>query len=152
MSDPQPNKEVWYRIVDLASGQQVCRFEVGKSGKSKPVFSPDGSVLAIGSYDKEIVLWNTKTGAVHNRFKVSSSVWTLAYTPDGTGLFASLEGTLVLLDAATGATKRTFGGPSLHAAALAVSPSGEVLAAVTRSLKKPGTDFVSLWEVATGGQ
>jgi WD40 repeat protein len=152
LNSANTDKAKWRRVHDLTSGEDVCRFDAGPGSRLSTAFSPDGMVVAIGSFDKQITLWDATTGKVRKQFTFDKPVWEkVAYMPDGSGFVACLGGSLVLLDADTGTARRTFGDSSLNAAHAVLSPSGEVLAAYTKSQKSRSLECISIWDVATGG-
>ena len=109
-------------------------------------FSPDGSMLASGSLDRTVRLWEVSTGlhlrtfTGHSRFVIS-----VAFSPDGTTLASgSQDGTVRLWEVSTGLHLRTFTGHSGFVLNVAFSPDGQTLA--SGSLDRT----VRLWEVATG--
>jgi len=82
--------------------------------------------------------------ALIDREELGTSVWALAYSPDGTRLAAATtEGMVSLKDLASGHTTPLQDGPQNSARALAFSPDGRVLAVGGRG------STVRLWETAT---
>ncbi|EED17202.1 wd40 protein, putative [Talaromyces stipitatus ATCC 10500] len=113
-------------------------------------FSPDGQLLASGSWDKTIKLWDPVTGTLKYTLEGhSASVQAITFSPNGQLLVSgSGDQTIKFWDPATGALKHTLEGQSKggshYVQLVAFSPDGRLLA--FSSLDQT----IKLWDPATG--
>ncbi|KAI2791664.1 hypothetical protein POX_c04530 [Penicillium oxalicum] len=109
-------------------------------------FSCDGRLLASGSSDKTVRLWDAATGTLQQTLEGPSSwVHSVAFSGSGRLLASgSSDETVRLWDAATGTLQQTLEGHSSRVNSVAFSPDGQLLAS--------GSDdkTVRLWDAATG--
>ena len=89
--------------------------------------SPDGTLLATGSYDKQILLWNAATGEQIRSLKGhNDAVYDLAFNPAGTVLAsASGDQTIKLWQVSTGTRLDTLGQPLKEQYVTTWTPDGE---------------------------
>ncbi|OCK72773.1 WD40 repeat-like protein, partial [Lepidopterella palustris CBS 459.81] len=107
--------------------------------------SSDGQLVASGSVDRTVRLWDATTGEVRATLQGhSNAVESVAISADGQLVASgSQDGTVRLWDAATGAVRATHQGHSHAVESVAVSADGRLVA----SGSSDGT--VKLWNLAT---
>ncbi len=109
-------------------------------------FSPSGYILASGSLDQTVKLWDACTGECLKTLQGHSSrVWSIAFSPDGQILASSSEDqTVKLWDACTGECLKTLQGHTNWVRSVAFNPDGQTLA--SGSLDQT----IKLWDTHTG--
>ncbi len=107
--------------------------------------SPDGQILASGSYDKTIKLWSLRTGELLNTLSGHTNrITCIAISPDGTTLASSsFDHTIKLWSLSSGELLHTLAGRPNRVRCIAFSPNGQTLAS-------SGDSEINLWAVRTG--
>ena len=119
----------------------------GHSDKVDSVaFSPDGKMLASGSWDETVKVWDVQTGALKLTITGHCNVVdSVAFSPDGKTLaIGCYDKTIKLWDMQTVALKQTLTGHSDQVVSVAFSPDGKTLASGSFD------DTIKLWDVQTG--
>lgn len=122
------------------------RLEKHRSPVFALAFSPDGTVLASGGSDRNIVLWNVADGSVRQTLEGhSATVSSLAFSDDNAMLAsASFDKTIKVWDVDSGKTIMTFTGHSGYVYSVALHPDKRLIASGSYD------QSIKLWELATG--
>ena len=80
-------------IYLMAAGKLLWSQKIGYTVSSVSI-TPDGSYIAIGSWDKKVHIFS-KSGEHLKEFKTEGNVWSVAITPDGKNVVAGSTDTYV---------------------------------------------------------
>ena len=141
-----------HRGVLVAAGEAIADVDeiVEALDRQAPVsaiaFSPDGRLIASGSEDHMVRIWQIETGRLVRRLEGHSSIVTaVAFSPDGGAVAsASNDRTVRLWDARSGRLLRTLQGHVYHVYAVAFDPRGKWLA--TASWDRT----IHIWDAKSG--
>jgi WD40 repeat protein len=128
------------------TGECVRSFSTSRIIRKRTSWSPDGQKLAwsMASDDSGIYIWDRSTDTVSNLRGHQSSVWCIAWSPDGSQLASgSIDKTLRIWDVNQRITVRTL-PPGDIITGVAWSPDGDLLAA---GVKNTG---LKIWKLSTG--
>ncbi|KAJ5150914.1 NACHT and WD40 domain protein, partial [Penicillium canariense] len=133
-------------VVEEIWGAELQTLEGHSDSVLSVTFSPDGHLLASGSKDRTIHLWNPATGAIIQTLEGhSGSVHSLSFSPGGHLLASgSNDKTLRIWDLATGEELHVLEGHSGSVLSVTFSPDGHLLASGSEDRT------VRLWDTTTG--
>jgi len=138
------------RQKPLASPSRVVRILSGHTDWVRSVaFAPDGRLLASGSDDKTIKLWEVATGwELRTLSGHTDWVHAVAFAPDGQLLASGSRDKTIKLwyrwKVNSGRELCTLSGHTHEVHAVAFAPNGQLLASGSRD------NTIKLWEVASG--
>jgi len=138
-------------LWDLATGQEVQRLEGHADSTILTVeFSPDGSMLASGSWvSDEAKIWDVETGEELFDLPHQKEIDAVTFSPDslllatGTGGYAT-TGEVILWDTSTGQESQRLEGHTKTVRCLGFSPDGTLLASGSEDRD------VRVWVVESG--
>ena len=133
---------VW--LYDANTGAELALLNGHTAPVSSIAFSPYGDILASGSYDGKICLWNPQTRQLLRILSDGEGVASVTFSPNGKTVANASGTTIRLWDAHTGEPKASFGNQHSSLSSIIFSPNGETLAS------EDVNDNVQLWDAQTG--
>jgi WD40 repeat protein/serine/threonine protein kinase len=111
-------------------------------------FSPNGGLLAAGSKDQTVGLWDVASGAhIHPLVGHGAGVRSIAFSPDGKSLVsADYDGSVRLWDLNASKEIRLFKGQRGAEPRVAISPDGQLLAYCSGGQNHS----IIVWQIASG--
>ena len=127
-----------YKLLQTLEGHSGYVYSVA--------YSPDGTKIISGSYDKTIKIWDANTGECLKTLEGHSDwVNSVAYSPDGTKIISgSYDKTIKIWDANTGQCLKTLDGHKYSVWSVAYSPDG------TKIISGSEDKTIKMWDANTG--
>ncbi|NIS80741.1 MAG: hypothetical protein GTO14_11155 [Anaerolineales bacterium] len=136
-------------LWNVAQQSITMELKVENSWIESLAFSPEGNLLATGTFDDEIILWRVSDGSIEDVLKGHTArVYSLAFSPDGTLLASGSnmgEGALKLWDVHEGTLLRTLeAAEDNRVSAIRFAPHGPFIATVSVN------NSIRLWRTTDG--
>jgi len=133
------------KVWDSATGAELMTLRGHDNWVASIAFSPDGKRIVSGSGDKTIKVWDA---AIRGEAVILGGhrdvVLSIAFSPDGKRIVGSVNRTVKVWDATTGAEVMTI--PADWVLSVAFSPDGK------RIVSGDGDNTVKVWDAATGDE
>lgn len=121
-------------VWDIQKSQQIQSFEGHSDSINTIIFSPDSQIVASGSWDSSIKLWNIRTGLEIATLRGYACIVDLAFSPIEPVLASlSKDGTIKFWNVETMEEIHSFKGHKDDAESIAFSPDGQWLASCDRN-------------------
>jgi WD40 repeat protein/serine/threonine protein kinase len=135
-------------LWDVATGEEIRRFEGHTAAVNNAVFSPDGGLIASSADDNSVRVWDAETSAeVKTLSGHTNRVTNVVFSPDGKLLLSTAwDTTARLWEVETGRELRQLVGHSRAVFGAAFSPDGKMALTGSADLT------IRLWDVATGSE
>jgi WD40 repeat protein len=107
-------------------------------------FSPDGKMIATGSLDRTVKLWNTESGLLATLVGHNEGIYDLSFSPDSQIIAsASLDKTVKLWKSRDGSLLKTISGHNEGVYGVSFSTDGQIIASAS------GDGSIKLWSAET---
>jgi hypothetical protein len=136
------------RVFKAADGTLIRTLQGHRDAIYAAEVSPDGKLLATGSYDQKVKIWNVENGEeIRTLHGHNDAVYDVAFHPSGQILAtASGDRTVKLWNVATGERLDTLSQPEKEQYSVAFSPNGKRIVA-------GGVDKrIRVWDITAGGK
>ena len=116
---------IFSSLLVVRAQKHELSVQTGHSGQVLSIAFTSDKLMASGSVDKTIVLWNQATGNQLRALKGhAGTVNSVAFSPDDKQLASgSADNTIKIWDVASGREKQTMTGHTLFVSSVAFSPS-----------------------------
>jgi dipeptidyl aminopeptidase/acylaminoacyl peptidase len=139
------------KVWDARTGTPLLELKGLTGPVSSVAFSPDGTRIVSGGYDRTAKVWDARPGTPPRELKGHTVlVSSVAFSPDGTRIVSGSQDNMALVwDARTGTPLLTLKGHSDAVASVAFSPDGMwIVTGAGRDPRKPGE--AKVWNARTG--
>ena len=150
MSPKQASNSATVKSLNYSSWRYIYNFTAHTDSINSISISPDGKLLASGSHDSKIKLWEINTGKQLRTINNENIVYTIVFSPNGSIIASSgFDNKIQLWDVNSDnkiCTLKGHVGWFTSVNSLSFSPDGRILASA-------GSDkTVKLWDVNTGSE
>lgn len=143
---------------DAKTGREVRTFSGGQGDIMTMAVSPDNQLIASGSSDKTVTIWDYVAGQPLHAIRLNGMVFSLSFSPDSNQLVSVAEdGSISICDAKSGKQLKSLQESGIHFKSAVFSPDGQKMAATSSQLlssqegSQPRGPILSLsvWDMKT---